>query len=285
MQLPWYSVPEQPFPPRTHRRRKPRQAQSSETSLELPSREQAARQVQEAGVQAVDSGDVTGVKQPNHQHNAALAPPSELETPLTSEAASEIDSTQPTTPASPATPSASRPTSSTAIPRSVSRPAVPIIPATPKVSAVQNKPQADTMVGSSEAEVETSAEPADEETARSSDTTQHVQVDQMKDGTPSTQEPIPRAAPKSWADLVRVPGAGIPAPIAVPVNGTTPAESLVSQPKASSLPEAIRAFSVDSASKASFLEPRGLVNTGNMCYMNSVGIPCSNIHALTDDIG
>ena len=38
-----------------------------------------------------------------------------------------------------------------------------------------------------------------------------------------------------------------------------------------SLAESLRSFSVDANdSKIAFLKPRGLVNTGNMCYMNSV---------------
>ena len=43
--------------------------------------------------------------------------------------------------------------------------------------------------------------------------------------------------------------------------------------KTESLADALSSYSVESirdSSKISFLEPRGLVNTGNMCYMNSV---------------
>lgn len=39
---------------------------------------------------------------------------------------------------------------------------------------------------------------------------------------------------------------------------------------ASSLAEALRDYQVSNGQKIAFLEPRGLVNTGNMCYMNSV---------------
>jgi ubiquitin carboxyl-terminal hydrolase 10 len=35
--------------------------------------------------------------------------------------------------------------------------------------------------------------------------------------------------------------------------------------------EALRAFRVGHPEKLKFIEPRGLINTGNMCYMNSVG--------------
>ena len=84
-----------------------------------------------------------------------------------------------------------------------------------------------------------------------------------------------KAAPKSWADLVR----SQPAPnishgppqangIATPANGLAP-------DKVNSLAEALNSFSIKDSketSKLSFLEPRGLVNTGNMCYMNSVSL-------------
>ncbi|XP_044717095.1 ubiquitin carboxyl-terminal hydrolase domain-containing protein [Hirsutella rhossiliensis] len=46
--------------------------------------------------------------------------------------------------------------------------------------------------------------------------------------------------------------------------------SAFSKTNANSLAEAIREYQVGSVDKISFLEPRGLINTGNMCYMNSV---------------
>jgi ubiquitin carboxyl-terminal hydrolase 10 len=91
---------------------------------------------------------------------------------------------------------------------------------------------------------------------------------------PATEEPKvappPRNAwvtPKTWTELFNPAAttasitkngaqAGMPA-----VFGKTNAETLA---------EALRSFSaVSNDSKVTFLEPRGLVNTGNMCYMNS----------------
>lgn len=43
-----------------------------------------------------------------------------------------------------------------------------------------------------------------------------------------------------------------------------------SKSNASSLAEALADFRIASGQKLAFLEPRGLINTGNMCYMNSV---------------
>ena len=39
---------------------------------------------------------------------------------------------------------------------------------------------------------------------------------------------------------------------------------------AENMAEAIREYQVGSLDKVSIIEPRGLINTGNMCYMNSV---------------
>lgn len=75
--------------------------------------------------------------------------------------------------------------------------------------------------------------------------------------------------PKSWARLfardsrTSVPSVAQQAnPISV-LNGPSP-------PMAGSLGEILNSFTVNSGKRLCFLEPRGLVNTGNMCYMNSV---------------
>ena len=87
--------------------------------------------------------------------------------------------------------------------------------------------------------------------------------------TEADSTPTPAPAPKSWADLVRTKG---PQPTAVQqANGNgVGAKDAFGASKSAPLAEAIRGFSVNSNAKVSFLEPRGLVNTGNMCYMNSV---------------
>ena len=89
-----------------------------------------------------------------------------------------------------------------------------------------------------------------------------------------------KAAPKSWADLVRTMGqnttartAQAPSDSAAQTNGFTPT-------KAGSLADALSSYSVkenNENAKIAFLEPRGLVNTGNMCYMNSVSPSCSSV--------
>ncbi|KAG6034136.1 hypothetical protein E4U41_006674 [Claviceps citrina] len=91
-----------------------------------------------------------------------------------------------------------------------------------------------------------------------------------------------KTAPSSWAKLFSLPanqntprynGVGVSAGKAG--DSETAASMAVSGsnfPPAhkSSLAEVIRSFCVDSNHKVSLIEPRGLINTGNMCYMNSV---------------
>ena len=93
--------------------------------------------------------------------------------------------------------------------------------------------------------------------------TQSVQAD-------APPAPLPKQPPKSWAALLRTDS-----PIAttsqqnnsvlngVVMNGTNAT-------KGASLSDILRGYDVGKETRVSFIEPRGLVNTGNMCYMNSV---------------
>lgn len=81
------------------------------------------------------------------------------------------------------------------------------------------------------------------------------------------QSPPKPAAPKSWADLVRSKEAKAPA--ATKVNGNGAVNGVQSVPRSATLADALKQHAVTNE-HLSFLEPRGLVNTGNMCYMNSV---------------
>lgn len=81
--------------------------------------------------------------------------------------------------------------------------------------------------------------------------------------------PVVPAPPKSWADLVRKQSASNG-----PANTTAAAAPVVNGlfvPTSESLGDVLGEINVAEApSKLVFLQPRGLVNTGNMCYMNSV---------------
>jgi ubiquitin carboxyl-terminal hydrolase 10 len=90
--------------------------------------------------------------------------------------------------------------------------------------------------------------------------------------------PVAKLAPKSWADLVRSntpqgSSAASSNSLAIPAANSTSAAS-----KSHAVADVIRDFNVNHGGKLAFLEPRGLVNTGNMCYMNSVGIAVVSWH-------
>lgn len=104
----------------------------------------------------------------------------------------------------------------------------------------------------------------------------------VTDSPTSTPSAPVRAPPTSWANLFAKPASAM-APGHGPngsVGGATVNGSGIHagdasgsgffKANASSLAEAIQGYRVESNDKFSFLEPRGLINTGNMCYMNSV---------------
>lgn len=92
-------------------------------------------------------------------------------------------------------------------------------------------------------------------------------------------KPVARAPPTSWANLFAKKAAATSVVdsngtssenTTVNGNGAQPTSQLFPKSNATNVAEAIRAYQVGSSDKISFIEPRGLINTGNMCYMNSV---------------
>lgn len=105
------------------------------------------------------------------------------------------------------------------------------------------------------------------------------------------QEAIPLApvtrppAPSSWANLfAKTPVAQVigtngnaadeASSIAADSDAAAAATEVIGapfvKPSTSSVVDAINAYRVKAPEAIPFLEPRGLINTGNMCYMNSV---------------
>lgn len=77
-------------------------------------------------------------------------------------------------------------------------------------------------------------------------------------------------APKSWAELVK---RNAPKPSSTGIQFGAVMTNGAVLPKSASLADALKQYNVQTDAVLSFLEPRGLVNTGNMCYMNSVSVP------------
>lgn len=185
--------------------------------------------------------------------------PSAQETPATSQAPSEVD-------AGTATPSstlaeASKVTTPQSQAKKDTRAAVPIVPAVPAVPTARPKTASSEAVPNAVSAAEqgvSAAEPAVAQPEASAE---------AKPAEPAT--PAPKAAPKSWADLMRSKNSAVAAASSTVVNGTGPTNGAAPS-RASTLAGALKQFNVDDNDKIAFLEPRGLVNTGNMCYMNSV---------------
>jgi ubiquitin carboxyl-terminal hydrolase 10 len=194
---------------------------------------------------------------------STVAATSARETPATSQAPSESDFNQASTPTTPAQATTSSPKPSGAPVQQHARKdtrtaiAVPNIgglsKAKPASPSVEKQPQQPSTASSE-------AAPVQAETAA---------VDGTAETAPETPKSPPKpAAPKSWADLVRTKEAKT-ASAAAQANGTTVPNGVKSVPKSAPLAEALRQHTVTNDT-LSFLEPRGLVNPGNMCYMNSV---------------
>jgi ubiquitin carboxyl-terminal hydrolase 10 len=177
---------------------------------------------------------------------------SEPETPTTSFLPSDTDSTQPTTPSSTAKSQTQKRSSKPAIPLAPPIPVVPNAPGTPRQakdsSSTASETPKPTAAGVAEADSE---------------------------GIPATESETNQAsplctAPKSWADLVRAKASARPAAAA-----GAAADSSVAMQKSESLANVLSSLGEEVtqySDKIAFLEPRGLVNTGNMCYMNSVSL-------------
>lgn len=208
---------------------------------------------------------------------STIAAPSEPETPATSHPPSETDylggpgSTVPAN-ASPETPKPfhSQPQQARRDTRSAI--AVPNISSLPK-----NKPVDATTAASPPAAVSS----GDDRTPKAEDQTS-VATGESVVATDSAPQAAAVPVAKSWADLVRrnaKPAAAVAASGALPNGDTLPNGFHVA--KTASLAEALKQYNVQNDTTLSFLEPRGLVNTGNMCYMNSVRFGCASLIILS----
>ncbi|OJJ44149.1 hypothetical protein ASPZODRAFT_72838 [Penicilliopsis zonata CBS 506.65] len=258
--VPWLSVPECPFPARVpRRRRRGRINPASAFSVELPAKDTPLPSDQTELIDAVKTSE-------------SLVPqaPSEPQTPTTSAVPSEADSTHPTTPSSTA------PQSSVRTQSKGSKPAVPLVPIVPIIPQIADIPRQPAKDGADSTKTEEN----------------HLSTsaaDAFADSTkPASSAPAVSAVSKSWADLVRSKAASR----AAAASGTESTESRgLAVPKSETLADVLMTMGDDVsqyAEKVAFLEPRGLVNTGNMCYMNSVLqilVSCVPFHQFLDYIG
>ncbi|KAH8672913.1 hypothetical protein BGZ61DRAFT_100942 [Ilyonectria robusta] len=278
--LPWLSRPDSDFPVRTaksRRRRKPLNANSQAVSLPVEQHEAAAEQIEQITGPESTPKDSPASTQPSivsdarseTQRQSAEAVPSTPTTPISLQQRSRANTATSATPTAGGKPAA----------RSGAHP-VPAVPALPKGSAKDTKPaRAEKPVNG-----EVAAEKAAQVTASADVDIAPVEHDSIAPES-ATSAPA-KAPPSSWANLfAKSAAAGKstgPNGSSSGAEGTNShdADGVVGGPNgstasfskanASSVAEAIYAYHVGGGDKISFLEPRGLINTGNMCYMNSV---------------
>jgi ubiquitin carboxyl-terminal hydrolase 10 len=265
--LPWLSVPESDFPARTPRGRRRRRAPVSteEQALALPSREQTTDQDASNEAEEDTEGDRTPTEGPEESQASTVAGPSdaEVDTPSTSHPPSEVDLAQSTTPST-VTPSASQqaPPATAAIKKHARNPTIPAVPRVPI------KPAKASSAASTTQQSIKSPAAAQPELPQIDDV---ATTTTAEEAAPNAEEKPKPAAPKSWAELLRVKNAAKAAqPVAPPATSTAPVTNGPVVQKSNTLADVLASFSVDSEKKVSFIEPRGLVNSGNLCYMNSV---------------
>lgn len=204
-----------------------------------------------------------------------MSPPVQTPTTQMSESPSEMGSTDLTTPSPACTPQPikSRPTPNPQ-PRNSKPvmpvvPAVPVMPLSPKTSRHAHRDSVSVVSSTSQTQLESISEQA----RRSSTTSVPTMSDASPVASTETSKPAsPPAPPKSWADLVRSKVAPKPPSSAAAVSQIANGLGAAKNETLSDVLNTIDATATQNASKIAFLKPRGLVNTGNMCYMNSVGI-------------
>lgn len=175
------------------------------------------------------------------------------------------------------------PTKSTKSSSRAAVPAVPVVPVIPKASTkdVKITPTAEEISPEQKQTGNTSA--SDKPTATTAPSDEKLQPEAKPEAAPA---PV-RVAPKLWTGLFAKPttpvgsaanASALGSATAGSVNGGASADGAsgviagagFAKANASSLAEALRAYRVGGGNKIAFLEPRGLINPGNMCYMNSV---------------
>ncbi|OJD20053.1 hypothetical protein AJ78_00069 [Emergomyces pasteurianus Ep9510] len=267
--LPWLSVPDAPFPARApRRRRKPRTLPASSVSVEFSTKADHAN----AAAQEFASVEVPLKTAPSESGKEARATP---------QPSSEIGLAQPTTPST-VTSQASAKLQHTLAQTGGARQAVPIVPVVP---IIPSSPSTSKQPPASPTKITAETPKPD-----GPQTTDNVALSAESAATaqepPKPTTPV-RPPPKSWADLVRTKA---PASAADASSSSLGIGGL-GVSKGESLFDVINNLGSNAeqhGNKIAFIEPRGLVNTGNMCYMNSILqilVFCVPFYEFLDKIG
>ena len=215
--------------------------------------------------------------------NVSVPDAIETPTPQTSDAPSDTASTQPTTPSSAVPTQDSKaqvtPTQPKSRPVAPIMPAVPILPTSPTASRKQHRDSIVSIASKLSVPNETFDKEVDR---RRSDASAPPVTEPSPTDSEQTSKPTsPPALPKSWADLVR---SKAPPPVFGHVQNPAQLPNGLGPTKSENLSDVLNTMGSDVTgviSKTAFLQPRGLVNNSNTCYMNSV---CSVLASEDDSL-
>lgn len=268
-QTPWLSLEGEAFPPRAprQRRRIPR-SQLANEPIVYPLAEPPPEQPADIAPEQVTPRADHEREQKTSEAQAEAIPPSTPTLPA-SDALSEEVSTEPTTPASSAAAASAKsqqtPTQTRTKPTGQ---VMPVLPALPQSPTATRKVHRDS-VASAQSKLSEDA-PKEERPGltTSADTQEPAKPDDDADTAPAPAAPKPK--PSSWASLLRPAQSQSAATTSADVDSNLNGGPMARGEALSDVLHDMNA--VDAPSKISFLQPRGLVNTGNMCYMNSASL-------------
>ncbi|KAI1778025.1 cysteine proteinase [Hypoxylon cercidicola] len=301
--LPWLSRPDVPFPTKAARSRRRRRIQNPNAdTVELPSNQNPGLEPGTVSHEEAPGGDTSLSKTPTLEP-AKISDPTDAKNDSPAQDVPS-ENAQPASPITPQSAQTAQPTAASMTPTNTTKltsrpavPAIPIVPAIPKASPKESKSPPSAEIKSPE-----------EKQATQQTTTEALAEAPKAEAQPEPAPAPVKTAPKLWTGLFTRP-----APVASSSAGTTgavtagqiaPPSSTVTDGtvqsngsvgtvsftklNANSLAEALKAYRVDGGRKIAFLEPRGLINPGNMCYMNSVLqvlIFCIPFYDFLDQVG
>ncbi|KAI1467881.1 cysteine proteinase [Daldinia caldariorum] len=296
--LPWLSRPDVPFPTKSARSRRRRRIQNPDAeNVELPSNQPKGVESEAASHEEASGGDGSLLATPTLKSTTPAVPtntdtelPAQPEAGSTKDVSSDTSQSISPTPPQPAQAGPPVAAASGKHAKTASLAAIPAVPIVPVKSKVGSKDTSSSGVETKPVEEKPSQQTTEEKSADTAETSQVSQPEAKVEPAPApTPAPVPvKAAPKLWTGLFsRTTSAASPSTSAagtgsgtgVTTNNASDGNALGNggagvgsfiKANTSSLAEALRAFRVGGGQKISFLEPRGLINTGNMCYMNSV---------------
>ncbi|KAK7221165.1 hypothetical protein V2G26_009168 [Clonostachys chloroleuca] len=262
--LPWLSRPDLPFPIRSSKLKTSRKVLASgSVNVSLP----IERHEPSAGQETKEEAKQEATPAPEKPQDGASEPKTPVTEKVASTSGSDASQFVQRSPAS---------AKGAAINgRPVAQPALPLV-SLPKSAPKPPVPQSPRQEVKGQGSVQAGDEHVEGAAAAVTDETAEKEV--------PASAPAPKPAPSSWANLFAKPAASPVKPSAAAtgtdgasvVNGhdneasSDGPSTTFPKSNASNVADAIRSYKVNATENIGYIEPRGLINTGNMCYMNSI---------------